>query len=192
MSTQAHTPKRQSKKVSQSGSFVNWLASNNESTPVVGQGGTRYYYSDRTAFEVLSVSKDGTKVEVADYDAKRIDSNGMSECQAYEYEKLGTPYLLVWRWAPGKKTGAWYIPRQEVLFTKQLVEAAKAVGSEWNIPSFIAEQEGLTEEEVREKLRPSFDFDKMQEVEGWTRRTTKYMKVNVNFGVKHAYYDFSF
>jgi divalent metal cation (Fe/Co/Zn/Cd) transporter len=27
MSTQAHTPKRQSKKLAQSGSFVNWLAS---------------------------------------------------------------------------------------------------------------------------------------------------------------------
>ena len=192
MSTQAHTPKRQSKKLSQSGSFVNWLASNNESTPVVGQGGTRYWYTDRTAFEVLSVSKDGTKVEVADYDAERIDSNGMSECQAYKYEKLGTPYLLVWRWFPGKKRGAWYQAHEEVVFTKQLVEAAKAAGSEWNIPSFIAEREGLTEDEVREQLSPSFHFDKMQVVDGWTRKTTKYMKVAVSFGVKHAYYDFSF
>lgn len=187
MSTQAHTPKRQTKKLNQSGSFVNWLAGNNQSTPVVGQGGTRYWYTDRTAFEVLSVSKDGTKVEVANYAAERIDSNGMSESQTYKYEKLGTPYLLVWRWFPGKKRGAWYEAHEEVVFTKQLIEDSNAAGL-WPV-QYLAEKMGKTDDEVRELFHKD---GIMVEAEGITRKTTKYHKVSVSFGVKHAYHDFSF
>lgn len=53
-------------------------------TPKVGMGVTQCLWSDRHAWEVIAV-KDERHVTVRQLTAKRIDKNGMSECQEYEF-----------------------------------------------------------------------------------------------------------
>lgn len=52
--------------------------------PVVGMGVTEMCWSDRHPFEIIQV-KDSRHIVVRALDHKRIDNNGMSECQEYEY-----------------------------------------------------------------------------------------------------------
>ena len=50
----------------------------------VGTLATVYYYSDRHAYEVVEV-KDQKHIKIRQLEAKRIDNNGMSDSQHYEY-----------------------------------------------------------------------------------------------------------
>ena len=52
--------------------------------PEVGMGATRLMWSDREPYEVVAV-KDERHIQVRALDYKRIDNNGMSEAQDYEY-----------------------------------------------------------------------------------------------------------
>jgi hypothetical protein len=55
--------------------------------PVVGMGATVMSWTDRdgaTIIEVIEI-KGGYDVVVQEDHAKRVDTNGMSECQEYEY-----------------------------------------------------------------------------------------------------------
>jgi len=53
--------------------------------PEVGDGATVYLYTDRHAATVVRVSKSGRTAWIQPDSAKRIDNNGMSESQDYEY-----------------------------------------------------------------------------------------------------------
>lgn len=53
--------------------------------PTVGAGCTVCFYTDRHAATVIDVSATGYKVTVREDKATRTDTNGMSECQNYEY-----------------------------------------------------------------------------------------------------------
>jgi len=55
--------------------------------PYVGQPATVCYWSDREPATVIAVSPSGYKVTVQIDKATRIDSNGMSDAQTYEYER---------------------------------------------------------------------------------------------------------
>jgi hypothetical protein len=54
-------------------------------TPKVGMGATIVHWTDRTACTIISISTSGREVRVQQDHAKRVDKNGMSECQNYEY-----------------------------------------------------------------------------------------------------------
>ncbi len=58
----------------------------NTITPEVGMGATVCYWTDRKAATVIAISESGRKVTVQFDRATRIDSNGMSDAQSYEYE----------------------------------------------------------------------------------------------------------
>ena len=68
------------------GSLNNRLMENMSGMPApeVGMGATRCGWSDRNPYEIIEV-KDARHITVRTMNAKRIDSNGMSECQEYEY-----------------------------------------------------------------------------------------------------------
>lgn len=53
-------------------------------TPVVGMGVTECLWSDRHPYEIIEV-KDDRHITIRSLNAKRIDHNGFSECQEYEY-----------------------------------------------------------------------------------------------------------
>lgn len=75
-----------------------------EVIPVVGMGVTICFHSDShpaTVTQVLSKSR----IVIQEDNAKRIDDNGMSECQVYEYTPdLTAPKLLVRKTTKGWKT----------------------------------------------------------------------------------------
>jgi hypothetical protein len=70
------------------GSLINRVMQRcKQPNPEVGMGITIYSYSDRSAGTITEVSKSG-KSFVFQYDeAIRIDKNGMSDCQDYEYRQ---------------------------------------------------------------------------------------------------------
>jgi len=73
------------------GSLVNAL-SVSAAVPVVGMPATVLCWTDRHAATVTWVSPSGKTCRVRECIAKRIDKNGMSECQEYEYsENLAAP-----------------------------------------------------------------------------------------------------
>lgn len=53
--------------------------------PKVGIGCTECMFSDRHAYTIIDVSLNGKKIVVQEDIATRIDKNGMSESQTYDY-----------------------------------------------------------------------------------------------------------
>lgn len=148
------------------GSLVNYLMGNNSTLPVEGQGATILHYTDRSACEVLSVSKDGRTVVLEGYDAIRTDNNGMSDSQDYEYRLNGNQFKIIWR------NGAWRQECQQVWLTDEALqmsydnpEKRRIFDVETNLPMLI----------------PGLTFIKKS-----------YPKVSIIFGVKQAYRDYSF
>ena len=69
------------------GSFQNRMME--RTTPIVpeiGMGATKLMYTDRQAFTIVDVSKNGKTITVQRDKTTRTDSNGMSESQSYTYE----------------------------------------------------------------------------------------------------------
>lgn len=74
------------------GSLVNHIATGGtvNAHPLCGDAATVYGWTDRYACTVTEVviQKSGTVEVIVQQDhAKRIDTNGMSECQSYEYSR---------------------------------------------------------------------------------------------------------
>jgi hypothetical protein len=69
------------------GSVMNHLVSRSNQEPAVGKGATILYWSDRSAYFVDSVSKDGKKVVIERAKAVRTDNYGRSDSQSYEYQR---------------------------------------------------------------------------------------------------------
>ena len=92
--------------------------------PEVGMGVTECLWSDRHPYEIIEV-KDDRHITIRALNWKRIDKNGMSECQEYEYfsNPYGTVYTLyknkkgIWVRRVGKngvdKSSGWYIGKAE-------------------------------------------------------------------------------
>ena len=94
------------------GSLQNRLAERANVVPEVGMGVTEYYWSDREPWEIVAV-KDARHITVRKLDAKRVDSNGISECQDWELtsnDKNPTAELFLtkkgeWRERYGRSLG---------------------------------------------------------------------------------------
>ena len=76
------------------GSLQNRLEENARSTvkPVVGMGVTETMWSDRAPYEIIAV-KDDRHITVRAMNYKRVDNNGFSECQEYEYTSNPNGYV---------------------------------------------------------------------------------------------------
>jgi hypothetical protein len=72
--------------------------------PVVGDAATIIRWTDRVAATVIAVSANGKTVQVQCDHARRIDDNGMSECQQYEYTRDPGGAIGVFT---KRKTGGW-------------------------------------------------------------------------------------
>ena len=69
------------------GSLQNHLIGHATGMPIpkVGDGATIIMWSDRKAATIVRVSPSGKSVWIQQDHAKRVDPNGMSECQEYAY-----------------------------------------------------------------------------------------------------------
>ena len=94
------------------GSLQNRLQEGAGVKPEVGMGVTEMQWSDRTPWEVVEVIDD-RHIKVRRLDWKRIDNNGMSECQDYEYTSNEENYVATlfltkqnqWRERIGRSLG---------------------------------------------------------------------------------------
>lgn len=168
--------KRQKAKVGVAGSFINQMMKNNSSLPEVGKGATRLHYSDRTCYEVIEVSKDGKTVKLEALDAVADKSAPLEQGhQNWILNPTGHFSTIVWR------HNAWRFKVEVITFTKEFCEKHEGVSS-------YARQ--LTEEQklavYAGNVRPQ------NVVEGITELVTEYNKVNILFGTKDYYYDWSF
>jgi hypothetical protein len=166
--------KRGMKLGKQTGSFFNWMMSKNQSIPVVGAGATILLWTDRHAYEVIEVNEKEKSCVIQRYAPTRLDKYGMSDSQDYEYKELTQEKVkLYYKW------GGWKSRYDSVTFTddarkkygefgQKLHDAYKAAGGEYR-GAFIS------------TLIP-----------GLTKPMTTWIAVNVLFGVRREYYDYSF
>ena len=88
---------------SETGSLMNHMMSNSSRQPKVGEGATVLGWTDRKAYEVISVSKDGKEVVLQRYSPRRADDRGMTDAQEYIYDTLIESYLTL-----RFRYGRWY------------------------------------------------------------------------------------
>jgi len=73
--------------------------------PEVGMGATELCYTDRRPYTIVEVVNEKTIMVQVD-SSRRTDSNGMSECQEYEFTpNTSSNKIIVTR----RKNGAWVI-----------------------------------------------------------------------------------
>lgn len=149
----------------ETGSLMNYLMSRNKTFPEVGKGATMLSWTDRTAYEVIEVSKDYKRVIIQQYQPERIDNNGMSESQEYKYEKLNPcKEVIVWKW------NSWRKECENIVYVDNDKDYTKE-----EINSFYDAETGL-----------------LKLIEGVTKKVKEYQKVRILWGVKDEYYDFTF
>jgi uncharacterized protein YhfF len=170
----------QKKSLKTSGSFFNWLMSNNESIPVVGDYATICFWSDRDVCIVREVSADFKRVviehcsTVAHESAKEI---GMGH-QNWVHTPNGFFQTLVYR------NGGWKVEGCDVVFTKEFIAKAESEGNDWSLWKSLTEQQYT--EIYGDRSRPQ------NVVEGITRMKKTFSKINILFGVCNYHYDWTF
>jgi hypothetical protein len=150
------------------GSLINWMMGNNKTLPVAGKGATVLSWTDRHAYQVMSVSADFKTVILQACISERTDKNGFyTESQKYDYSKLsGVDKKLVWKW------NKWRWESDVIIFTE---EYSKTIGPKsWEDP----EHKALWD-----------DNNELRLVEGKTKTTKQYSEVKIIFGVQEEYRD---
>jgi len=102
--------KQRQTKLSQTGSFINWMMSNNSSIPKVGEGATELHWSDRTPYEVLEVANGGKSALIRQYDVKASRQMQMGEQEWDLIANEDSPaYWVHWKWNAWRtKSERWY------------------------------------------------------------------------------------
>lgn len=167
--------KQKGKRIGTAGGFFNQLMSHNSTVPVVGEGATILLYSDRHAYEVLAVDEKKKTAVIQRYNPKRIDGLGMSDSQDYEYKELtGNPLNIYYKW------GGWKTKQNEVHFTKEAIEKYGEFGARLH----EAYKEANGEYNNNSRI--------CTVIPGLTEAHTVWHGINIIFGVKREYYDYSF
>lgn len=82
------------------------LGAGKNKTPEIGMGATQICYTDRHAFTIIGISKTGKTITIQRDKAFRIDNNGMSDSQEYNYQKDDAGVIYK---ARQNKNGDWKI-----------------------------------------------------------------------------------
>lgn len=143
----------------------------------VGCGVTEYGWSDRHPYEVIEV-EDQKHIVIRAMDYKRIDKNGMSDAQTYEY--ISNPnnrtYKLVLR------NNVWYKVHEinkETWLKRAKEDTEKGYWSnERSAYLYYRAMANLTDKQ----------YEKVEQ--GQTIK--KYDKMNISIGVMDRYFDYSF
>lgn len=172
--------KQQTARVGAAGSFFNQIMANNATTPEVGKGATQLHYTDRTCFEVIEVSPDGSTARLEYLQAAPLSSN--IGHQNWELKPTGRFLTVTWR------KNAWYIVGKEIVFTAQFRRECESRGA-----VFIAQFLRKTDPELADKIWGTEGHTMPQNViNGVTKEKKCYTKIKIIFGVKDYYYDWSF
>lgn len=178
---------RQKHRVGVAGSFINQMMANNNILPEVGKGATEMHYTDRTVYEVIEVSKDFKTVKLEALDAKidpvYLASLKGADCighQNWVLEPTGRFLTVVWR------HNAWRVKRKIVTFTKEFIAKAE----QEQAGKYLSYAKSLTPEQHEQVYGK--DIRPQNVVHGITYEKFEYVKLNLIFGRKDYYYDWSF
>jgi hypothetical protein len=174
---------KQSRKIGVAGGFINQMMGNNSTAPVVGEGATILHYSDRSAYEVISVSNDSTKCTIRKMTTKFIGQGYGDERYEYISNLEGSTVDLEWN----EKKGSW----GKVYFTTEIIKSlSKRLQKQygWGYADFIPFPEGVTKDDLyTDDVYASYNL-----IEGVTKQYKNFEKVSVIFGVCEEYCDPSF
>jgi hypothetical protein len=172
------TTLKQSQKLSQSGSFFNWLMSNNESVPVAGEFATIMSYSDRDVVKIHSVSDCGKKVrlEVLETIAD-ISQNCAIGHQNWIHKPTGRFYSVEYR------RGSWYEVGNTIEFTNEFRNSIPAA----SIACYLQKNNPELFEQIYQG-----DVWPTTVIEGITKSKKTYNKTRILFGVCDYHYDWTF
>lgn len=157
----------------QTGSVINWMMSANATLPEVGKGATILSWTDRHAYEVVSVSDDCNTVEIKRCLVKALKCNAFTEDQEWDYSKLSEhTETIVWR------NEKWQKKSHVIEFDKK----------------YYTEFEEASKTDHKNARREMLDilFDENGDImliEGKTKLRTKYSPVSILFGHKEEYCD---
>ena len=151
------------------GSLQNRIMENHDFTNeiTVGTGMTEYSYSDRHAYEVVSVT-DQKHVEVREYDHKHVGD----VCMDNNWELISNENNPVYRMT--KRGNYWYWTVEITSDILDEIEACEDMNRKFELQLFLAHND--------------VDPDKLR-AKG---KLTKYHRANVSFGVADYHYDYEF
>jgi len=95
------------------GSITNRLEEGcNKQDIKVGDGATLMYWSDREPATIIEINKSGKTIKIQRDKATRVDDNGMSEVQEYEFERDHDGIIYT---VSKRKNGLWKIRGTETV-----------------------------------------------------------------------------
>lgn len=151
------------------GSLNNMILGNNakrkDNKPVVGEGATILYWTDRHAYDVTWVSEDGKKCRL--------------ESEEHRTMELEFRY------------GKWKVVTTEVDFTKKMYEKYHKVRETSGLRKNEEIWQSIIGKETFEDIYQDYILP-VKVVEGITYEKKIYSNVNVIFGIKDEYYDLTF
>jgi hypothetical protein len=169
--------KKQTMKIPRGGSFQNWLMSNNNTLPVVGEYATIMHYTDRDVAIVRSISKDGMQCVIEDCDTVADGKNLQMGHQQWKHTPSGHTKTL--RWYRGK----WRVIGREIVFTD---EFRKSIDSACIGHYLSKNNPGLFKQVYGNHCMPK------NVVPGVTRERKTYNSIRILFGVCNYHYDWTF
>lgn len=172
---------KQTLKLKNTGSLMNWMMGNNQTLPEVGKGATKLMYSDRHPYEVIEVSKDykTVKLERLDHEWDKTKAGGEGH-QNWILKPTGSYLTIVWKW------GGWKVKGSEIVFTDEYIKDCESKGI-----VCIAAWLSKNNPELAEKI--SSGLGRLTNVvEGITIKKDTYTKINIIFGHAEYYYDWEF
>lgn len=141
----------------------------------VGMGVTEYFYSDRKPYEVVEVI-DQNNIVIRAMDYKRIDNEGMSDYQEYQYISNPRNYTI----KITLRNNVWY--RVNEYNKETLVNSARNIQDDFK-----------TFEAAYNYVKYMTDFTKKQyESIELGKTIKKYTKMNISIGKMQKYFDYSF
>lgn len=174
----------QKRRVGVAGGFQNQLMGNNSSIPKVGEGATILHYTDRSAYEVVSVSEDNTKCTIRRMDTTFVGTGYGDEKYTYSSNEQNHTKDLEYDF----KKGSW----GEVYYTVEVIKSlfnklSKEYDWDWrkHLPNGIDYDSIIEEKETN-------PFGTLKLVDGITKKYRNFNKVSIIFGFAEQYRDPSF
>lgn len=182
------TLKKQLRRVGVAGSFQNQMMGNNATEPVVGEGATILMYSDRHAYEVISVSEDGLSCTIREMSTKFVGQGYGDE--RYEYSSNENNHTMNLEW--NEKKGTWGEVTYRVEVIKALRKRLEKTYGWLNIFEGIESEFGIKKDDMYEKIYEDDWYNPMKEIKGVTKKYKNFRKVSIIFGMMSEYRDPSF
>ena len=174
--------KRQSRKVGVAGGFINQMMGNNCSVPVVGEGATTLSYSDRHAYEVISVNEDSSSCVIRTMNCKFVGSGYGDERYTYTSNEDGNTMTVSWN----EKKQCWGQSWKAIEIIKVLQnKLIKEYGYGWSDYLPVPFKDLIDGEEQGV-------YTKLKLVKGVTKEYKKFHKISIIFGMMEEYRDPSF